>query len=169
MTADMRKLAARAAGLMLLAMALVVPAAAQARDRDHDHMRDSWEKKHHLSVHKANGRRDADRDGLSNLGEFRSHTDPQVADTDDDCIGDDDEDTDDDGVDNESEMQEHTNPGDADTDNDGIDDGDEDGDHDGVTNEQEEEQSEADEVENEIENCQGADEDGDVENQVDDD
>jgi hypothetical protein len=90
---------------------------------------------------KANGRRDADHDGLSNLGEFRSHTDPQDADTDNDCIGDDDEDADNDGVDNESEMQEHTNPGDADSDNDGV----------------------------ESENCQGADEDGDVENEVDDD
>ena len=166
--AGMKRRVARAVGFVILLVALVVPAAAIARDRDHDHMRDSWEKKHHLSVHKANGRRDADGDHLSNLGEFRAQTDPQDVDTDNDCIGDDDEDADNDGVDNESEMQEHSDPGDADTDNDGVDDGDEDGDHDGVSNAQEDEQNEAGEVENENDNCQG-DEDGEVENEVDDD
>ena len=66
MAAGMKRRVARAVGFVILLVALVVPAAAIARDRDHDHMRDSWEKKHHLSVHKANGRRDADG-GLGRL------------------------------------------------------------------------------------------------------
>ena len=48
-------------------------------------------------------RRDADGDGLSNLGEFRSHTDPQDIDTDNDCIPDDDEDAQ--GADEDGEVE----------------------------------------------------------------
>jgi hypothetical protein len=145
---DFTRIMRRAAGLIVLVVALVVPGTAMARDRDHDHMRDGWEKKHSLSVRKANGHRDADRDGLSNLGEFRAHTDPQDPDSDDDCVGDDNEDADHDGVDNDDEMGEHTNPRNPDSNDDGTDDGDEDADHDGVSNKD--------------------DEDGDVEDQNDD-
>src|SRR5690242_13447336 len=78
--------------IAVAAALLVVPAGALAkRDRDHDRMPDKWEKKHHLNVHVNDARKDPDRDGLSNLSEFRHHTDPQKADTDDDGIGDENE------------------------------------------------------------------------------
>src|SRR4051812_9726712 len=94
---------------------LPIPAAALAkgRDRDHDRMPDKWEKKHHLNVHANDARKDADRDHLSNLSEFRHHTDPRKADTDDDGIKDNDE------------LRDHTNPRKDDSDDDGIGDADE--------------------------------------------
>jgi hypothetical protein len=105
-------------GLIAAAIAaslLVLPAGALAkgRDRDHDRMPDKWEKKHHLNPHAKDARRDPDRDGLSNLSEFRHHTDPQKADTDDDGVGD------------ENEVEDHTNPLRRDTDDDGVEDEDE--------------------------------------------
>jgi hypothetical protein len=87
----------------VLALALIAPGSAMAADEDGDHMRDGWELKHGLSTHKANGRRYSARDHLSNLGEFRAHTDPKDADTDNDCVSDDDEDGDHDQVDNANE------------------------------------------------------------------
>lgn len=69
-------------------------------DRDHDRLPDRWEKRHGLSVKVKDARIDADRDGLSALGEFRSGTDPQRADSDLDSVGDGDEDRDRDRVDN---------------------------------------------------------------------
>src|SRR5215217_8695086 len=87
----------------IAAALLVVPAGALAksRDRDHDRMPDKWEKKHHLNVHAKDARKDPDRDHLSNLSEFRHHTDPRKADTDDDRIRDDDELRDDDNRDDD--------------------------------------------------------------------
>lgn len=110
-----------------LAALLAVPGAAMAKsgDRDHDKLPDKWEHKFHLSTHHKNAKADPDKDGLSNLGEFRSHTNPRKADTDGDGVNDANEDQDDDGVDNADEMSEHTNPSDADSDNDGIEDGEE--------------------------------------------
>jgi len=64
-------------------------------------------------MHANDARKDADKDGLSNLSEFRHHTDPQKADTDND------------GVNDENEIEDHTNPNREDSDNDGTDDGDE--------------------------------------------
>jgi len=98
---------------------------AKSRDRDHDKLPDKWEKKFHLSTHKNNAKGDPDRDGLNNLGEFRSRTNPRKADTDNDGVNDANDDQDNDGVDNAEEMQEHTNPCDRDTDNDGVNDGEE--------------------------------------------
>jgi hypothetical protein len=110
-----------------LAALLAVPGAAMAksRDRDHDKLPDKWEKKFHLSTHKNNAKGDPDRDGLNNLGEFRSRTSPRDADSDNDGVRDANDDQDKDGVDNAEEMQEHTNPCDRDTDNDGVNDGEE--------------------------------------------
>jgi hypothetical protein len=77
-----------------LAMALAVVASlmlaggALARDRNHDRIPDKWEKRHHLSLHKKQGRRDQDRDGLKNRAEFKSRLNPRDADTDDDGIKD---------------------------------------------------------------------------------
>jgi hypothetical protein len=75
------------AGLLFLAVPTVASAHG-SRDRDHDRMPDKWERKHHLNCHKNDARKDADRDGLRNFAEFKSHTDPQDADTDDDGIKD---------------------------------------------------------------------------------
>lgn len=100
-------------GLIAMAIAaslMVIPAGALAkgRDRDHDRMPDKWEKKHHLNPRANDARKDADRDGLSNLSEFRHGTDPQSADTDDD------------GVDDENELRDNTDPRHEDSDHDGI-------------------------------------------------
>lgn len=106
-------------GLTTIAVALsllALPAGALAKrgDRDRDRMPDRWEKRHHLNTRAKDARRDADNDGLSNLSEFRRHTDPRDADSDDDGIRDGDEvrnhtsprlhDSDDDGVDDEDEL-----------------------------------------------------------------
>jgi hypothetical protein len=92
--------------LRLITLALValvvlaVPAAASARsrDRDRDHMPDRWEKQNGLNTHRNDARRDPDRDGLSNIAEFRHGTDPRNADSDDD------------GTNDGTEVDEHTNP-----------------------------------------------------------
>jgi hypothetical protein len=110
---------------------------ASAADRNHDHIPDQWETNHHLSLKVNQANRDQDSDRLNNLNEFRSHTDPRDADTDNDGVKDANEDSDHDGVDNGNEQEEHTNPGDKDTDNDGVPDGAEDADHDGLSNHQE--------------------------------
>jgi hypothetical protein len=59
-----------------------------ARDRNHDRIPDRWERAHHLSLRVNQARRDQDRDGLNNRGEFRARLDPRDADTDDDGIED---------------------------------------------------------------------------------
>lgn len=105
-------------GLITAAIAtslLVLPAGALAKrhDRDHDRMPDKWEKRHHLNVHANDARRDPDKDHLSNLSEFRHHTDPQNADTDDDGVKDDDE------------LRDDTDPRRDDSDDDGVGDADE--------------------------------------------
>ncbi|WP_028059955.1 hypothetical protein [Candidatus Solirubrobacter pratensis] len=64
-------------------------AGAHGTDRNRDRIPDRWEKQHHLSLKVKETRRDQDRDGLNNLGEYRSHTDPRDGDSDDDGIGDD--------------------------------------------------------------------------------
>ena len=86
--------AALVAGLMLL------PAGSSARsthrscprsarvDRNHDRIPDRWECRHGLSLKVKQTRRDQDRDGLNNLGEFRAGDDPRDADTDNDGIRD---------------------------------------------------------------------------------
>jgi hypothetical protein len=83
--------------LFILALALVAAlgvvssASAKSRDRNHDRLPDRWERAHHLSLKVKQGRRDQDRDGLNNRGEFRARTNPRDADTDDDGIRDDNE------------------------------------------------------------------------------
>ena len=112
---------------VVLAALLAVPgtAMAKSRDRDHDGLPDKWEKKFHLSTHKNSAKGDPDHDGLNNMGEFRSRTNPRKADTNNNGINDANDDQDGDGVSNQDEMQEHTNPCDRDSDNDGVGDGEE--------------------------------------------
>jgi mannan endo-1,4-beta-mannosidase len=95
----------------LAGMALVmtpVAAPARARDSDRDRMPDRWERAHGLRVKHKDARRDPDHDALSNLGEYRSRTDPRKPDSDNDCIGDAREDFDHDGVDNGHERHQGT-------------------------------------------------------------
>jgi hypothetical protein len=80
--------------LLILAVALVAglgvvsSASARSRDRNHDRLPDRWERAHHLSLKVKQGKRDQDRDGLDNRGEFRAKTNPRDADTDNDGIRD---------------------------------------------------------------------------------
>jgi hypothetical protein len=119
------------AAVAVAMLAIPGTALAKSRDGDHDKMPDKWERAHHLSTKKKNAKADPDKDGLSNIGEFRSRTNPRDADTDNDGTEDGDEDRDRDNVDNGNETREGTNPCDRDSDNDGVRDGreDRDGDH----------------------------------------
>jgi hypothetical protein len=121
--------------LMLVALAamsllVVLPAAAQAKKGDHDGMPSKWERANDLSTKKNDARKDPDVDGLRNLAEYESGTDPQDADSDNDGTDDADADQDGDNVDNGTEADAGTDPCDKDTDNDGTNDGREDGDRD---------------------------------------
>ena len=69
---------------------------------------------------------DTDGDGLNDLYEYmNTHTDPLVADSDNNGVADGQEDSDSDGLTNAQEFAAKTNPLEADTDNDGLNDGDE--------------------------------------------
>jgi hypothetical protein len=128
----LRRLCVAAAALALLA--LPGSALASSKDRNHDRIPDRWEKRHHLSLKVNQAKKDPDKDGLNNLGEFRSHTDPRDPDTDNDGTEDGDEDADRDGVDNENEIEEHTSPTVRDSNHNGRPDGREDADRDHLNN-----------------------------------
>jgi hypothetical protein len=74
-----------AAALAAIA-ALAVPALAAAKDRNHDRIPDRWEKRHHLSLHVKQTRRDQDRDHLRNRAEFMAGDNPRDRDSDDDGV-----------------------------------------------------------------------------------
>jgi hypothetical protein len=72
-------------GLLVLATS----ASAHVRgDRNHDGIPDRWEKRHHLSLHVNQARRDQDHDGLKNRAEWRAGDNPRKADSDGDGIED---------------------------------------------------------------------------------
>jgi hypothetical protein len=73
------------------ALFMSTAAVASARDRNHDRLPDRWEKRHDLKLKFKQAKRDQDRDGLKNLAEFRAHMDPRDDDSDDDGVGDDEE------------------------------------------------------------------------------
>jgi hypothetical protein len=127
---------------LLTALALAGPATAKKKPRKPGKGAESAKvlPKHWSKQHKAKGARaDPDDDGLSNWGEYRSHTKPRRADTDKDGVGDAEEDYDRDGFDNGSELVAGTDPGRKDTDRDGTRDGAEDADKDGLSNAAEDE------------------------------
>jgi hypothetical protein len=70
---------------------LALPSGAAARDRNHDRIPDRWEKAHHLSLKVKQTRKDQDRDGLRNRGEFMASDKPHDQDTDGDGTEDGDE------------------------------------------------------------------------------
>jgi hypothetical protein len=78
------------AAVLALGLVAIFPAGALAKrhDRNHDRIPDRWERKHHLSLHVNQARRDQDRDGLRNLGEYRADTDPRDPDSDGDGVDD---------------------------------------------------------------------------------
>lgn len=76
-----RKLITGIAGVAA-ALALAVPALGQPRDGNGDRLPDSWEARHHLPLNVNQAPRDQDRDGLTNMGEYKNHTDPRDADSD---------------------------------------------------------------------------------------
>lgn len=110
------------------------PAQAAAGDRDGDGIPNRWERNHGMNPRNAaDARADFDRDGLTNLREYRLKT--QIRD----------EDTDNDGHDDGDEVKDgygSTHVKIADTDRDGIRDGDEDADRDGIDNEDEDDAQE---------------------------
>src|SRR3954463_16507523 len=87
-----RRLAVAAlAAVAMLAVLLPGAALAMGRDRNHDRLPDRWERAHGLSLEVKQGRRDQDHDGLRNAAEYRFHTNPRDADSDDDGVRDGDE------------------------------------------------------------------------------
>jgi hypothetical protein len=86
-----RHLMVLVASCLGLAALLALPSGAAARDRNHDRIPDRWEKAHHLSLKVNEARRDQDRDGLGNRGEFQADDKPHDPDTDNDGTEDGDE------------------------------------------------------------------------------
>ncbi len=87
----MKRRKALVATLLLAVIALAAAGPATAKDRNKDRIPDRWEKRHHLSLKKKQGRRDQDRDGLKNRAEFKAKTHPRRADSDHDGVEDGDE------------------------------------------------------------------------------
>jgi hypothetical protein len=126
----------RLVGVALFAGALscAPPASGAPRDRDGDGLPDSWERTYRFSTQHRSAAGDADRDGLSNLREYRANTNPRRKDTDRDGLRDGVEvkryktsprkkDTDGDGLSDGEEVRRGTNPRKRDTDGDGVRDG----------------------------------------------
>jgi hypothetical protein len=119
----MKRLVLPAVLVAFVLLALPAGAAARAADRDHDRMADGWEKRFRLSTYRNDAGRDPDRDGLSNLGEYRARTNPRDADTDSDGRRDRHEDPDRDRLTNAAEELTGNHPRDPDSDDDGVKDG----------------------------------------------
>jgi hypothetical protein len=119
----MKRYVALLAAQALVVAAVLVPTLALAKVVDG--IPDSWELRYHLSLNINQAKLDQDRDLLNNLSEYRAHTSPRDADTDNDGIRDADEDYDGDGLTNRLEQLTGNNPGKSDTNGNGIRDGDE--------------------------------------------
>jgi hypothetical protein len=81
----MKKRMLAVVGGALVALFMAVPGfAAAPTDANDDGLPDRWEKRHGLSLKVDQAKRDQDRDGLRNMGEFKRGSDPREADTDGD-------------------------------------------------------------------------------------
>ncbi|HEX5924982.1 MAG TPA: hypothetical protein VFY45_14210 [Baekduia sp.] len=109
--------------------ALAIPATASAA-KSSPKLPAKFQKRYHVKSAVA----DPDRDGLTNLTEYRAHTSPKKPDTDRDGTEDGSEDRDGDKLDNATEQRAGTNPSKRDTNHNGRPDGREDADHDGLRN-----------------------------------
>ena len=67
---------------VVAAMTVAIPALAQSGDSNNDSLPDRWEARYHLPLNVNQAPRDQDQDGLKNRGEYRHHTDPRDADSD---------------------------------------------------------------------------------------
>ena len=137
--AILRRLRLALTAVALVAL-LVMPATASAKrhhsknaDSNHNSIPDKWEKKFHLHG-KGLAKADPDKDGLNNLAEFKSKTNPRKADSNGNGVPDASEDPDHDNVDNGNEAREGTNPTKADSNGNGVKDGQEDRDKDHLNN-----------------------------------
>src|SRR5262245_30293978 len=80
----MRKTSLITVASAVTALALFNASGAAAADKNRDGIPDKWEKRNELPLNTNQAPKDQDHDGLNNLGEFHSHTDPRDADTDND-------------------------------------------------------------------------------------
>lgn len=134
-----RRVASILVGAFILALFLATATPAFATyaysgDRNHDKIPDWWEVKYGLSLRVNQAYRDQDLDGLVNIAEYKSRTNPRRRDTDRDGLWDKREDPDRDKMTNLAEYICRTNPLKWDTDYDGISDAREDPDGDRLRN-----------------------------------